>query len=110
VHPAKLPVFSLAPLPQRLTPPQLLHLLCKLCPAQQRARVRQPYVRICGTFLPPRLRVFTTGHGNVLPFTKGLRPSAKISEHVPFWFLSMLAIFFLTFASQVRERLWLKFK
>jgi hypothetical protein len=50
------------------------------------------------------ISVFTTGHGNVLPFAKGLRPSAKIFQHVPIWLLSMLAMFFLMFASQKRRR------
>jgi hypothetical protein len=50
------------------------------------------------------VRVFTTGHGNVLPFAKGLPPSANISQHLPIWLLSMLAMFFLTFALLKRRR------
>jgi hypothetical protein len=49
------------------------------------------------------IRVFTTQHGSVPPFANGWRPSTRILRHVPIWLLLMLAMLFLTFASQKRH-------
>jgi len=51
------------------------------------------------------IRVITTQHGTVLPFAKGVRPSPRISSHVPMSLLIMLAMLFLTFVLQKRPRL-----
>ncbi len=50
------------------------------------------------------IRVFTTQHGSVPPFAETWRPSTKILRHVPVWLYLMLAMLFLTFATQNRRR------